>query len=731
MSYRLSSNAQAPAELGLSHLVSANFFDVLGAKPLLGRTFDTSEASGQEATAVVSYRFWQESLGGDAGALGRAIRINGTSFALIGVMPPRFYGVSLDQRAPDFWLPLAFQPEVMLQPSLLAPHALYWLHLMGRRNPEAPLARIQAWMTSQLQAYMMDREGPQVSETRRREIRGIFVPALPGDRGISDLRDRYSEPLKVLMGIVVLVLLIACANLANFLLARASSREREFATRLALGSAPARIVRSLLTEALLLALAGGCLGLLFSYFVTRGLIKFVAAGALHTALSAVPDTRILLFTLGVSVLTGLLFGLAPALRIRRLSVAPAEQASARGAAGSGGRSRFTLPKLLTASQVILSLTLVSSTGLFARTLHNLEKSDFGFNRHRLLLVSFGAKFAGYKPEQVYGLYDRMLEAVAALPGVRSASVSGTPPINAGRWNSPIYFTGNVAEKKDTSTLLERIGPHYFETVSIPVLRGRTIGRRDTLNALKVAVVNKAAADYFFPNGDAIGRVFTVADPSVKGAFQIIGIVGNSIYRSPRTPQERMVYLPVAQLTGDDAYAYCLEIQTSGEPAGVIAEVRRALAGVDPNLPIVDVKTIAEQTQHQLANEILVSRLSGFFSLLALSLACIGLYGIMTYNVLRRSGEIGIRMTLGAQSGTVLWMVLSESLMLLAVGIAVGLPATLAVTRLFQSQLFGLSPWDPVTLLGAVLTISAVVLVSAWFPARRATRVDPLVTLRYQ
>jgi predicted permease len=733
VTFRISNNASAPAVQALSFLVSGNFFEVLEAAPLLGRALIPTDAAapGHEPVVVASYQFWRDKLLGDPAAVGQTIGINGTAFTLVGVMPETFRGVSVSDETPDFWAPLTMQTEVMLQPSLLGPHALYWLHFMGRRQPDVALGQIQAWMTSRLQRYITEREGPVVSPARQREIGGIFVEALAGGRGISDLRAQYSALLKILMGAVLLVLLIACANLANLLLARAAAREREIATRLALGSGRARVVRQLLTEALLLALGGGILGTLFSWLAAAGLINFVSGAALHTPLSPAPDVHVLLFTLGISLLTGLLFGLAPALRVPRLSLAPAAQASVRSAASAGGPGGRRIPKVLIAAQVMLTLVLLASAGLFARTLHNLENRDFGFNRRSVLLVDFNAKFAGYQPAQLNGLYARLLDRLAAVPGVQSASLSGAPPIVGGNWNSPIYFIGEPTPRKDPMTLLSRVGPRYFETMNIPLLRGRTISATDSAHSLKVVVVNQAFADYFFPQGDALGHTFTVADPSVKGEFQIAGIVKNSKYRTPREEPQRMAYLPVMQLTGDDAYAYVLEIRTAGEPTAIVGAVRRAFAAINPDLAVLDVKTMAEQTDLRMANEILISRLSGFFSVLALSLACIGLYGVMTYNVLRRSNEIGIRMTLGAQAGNVLWLILRESLLLLGIGIALGLPVTMAVTRLFRSELFGLTAADPLTVGVAVLVIGAVMLLSAFFPARRAARVDPMVTLRYQ
>ena len=733
VSYRVSGWGQAASQ-GISQLVSGNFFQVFGAAPLLGRVFvpPDAEAPGRGTVAVISYRFWQQNLSGRPDAVGRTLDINDAPFTVIGVMPANFYGVSESDQAPDFWVPLTTQPQIMLEPpSLLTPNGLYWLHLMGRRKPGVPFGKIKAWTTTQLQHYMIDRESPGLSPQRRQEIRGIFIEALPGNSGISDLRAQYSDSLRLLMGVVVLVLLIACANLANFLLARAASREREISTRLALGSGRARIARQLLIEALVLSLSGGALGLLASYLGTRGLIQFIAGPSVQTGLSPRPDVRVLLFTLGVSLLTGVLFGLAPALRISGLSVAPAAQASVRAAVSGGGRRARLIPQLLIASQVTISLIILVSAGLFVRTLYNLENHDFGFNRGHVLLVRFNAKFAGYKSQQLNPFYLRILESVGAIPGVRSASFSGSPPISGGNWNSPITFKGVVMDKKDMSTLLNRVGPRYFETVNIPLSHGRTIGYQDTANSLKVVVVNQAFADYFFPKGNAIGQTFTVADPSVTGEFQIVGVVRNSTYRSPRDAPERMAYLPVMQLTGDDAYAYVLELRATGQPTGIVEGIRRALATVNANLPILDIKTMAEQTDLQMTSEILIARLSGFFSLLALLLACIGLYGVMSHNVLRRTGEIGIRMTLGARTGPVVWMILKESLFLLLIGIGCGVPLTLAVVRLFQSQLFGLTSFDPLTLTASVMTISIVVLAAAYFPARRAAHVDPAVTLRFQ
>ncbi|AXC10574.1 ABC transporter, permease protein [Acidisarcina polymorpha] len=730
VSVRSSAAASSPATQAMTHLVSGTFFSVLGANPLLGRaiTATDSDAPGRSAVAVISYRYWQQALAADPGVIGRSLNINGTLFRVIGVMPASFYGVDLNEQSPEMWLPLSMQAEAMLQPPMLDSSGLYWLHLMGRRNPKVSLSQSQAWATAQYRQFEAEREGTQIAESRRKEIRESFVELLPGRGGISHLRAAYGAPLAVLMGIVAIVLLIACANLANFMLAKAAAREREYSTRLALGSSRSRLARQVLTETLLLAFVGGGLGLVLAYGGTFVLIKFIAGEVAHSALSPLPDLRVLGFTAGICLLTGLFFGIAPALRISRIQVAGALKSRYKGST-DGGR---LLPNLLVTGQIVLSLVLLAVAGLFLRTLHNLHSEDLGFDRRNILLVKINAKFAGYKPDQLNTLYARILSRVDALPGVSSAALSGAAPMWHGNWGSPITILGRpAAPNEDVSTLLNRISPDYFETLGIPLLRGRTIRAADTAASPQAVVVNQTFADRYFPHSDAIGHSFTIADPSVKGVWQIVGVVGNATYNHAGEVPEAMAYLAVMQLTEDDQYAYWLQVRTSGDPAAIAGEVRAGLAEIDPNLPILDVETISEQLDHLIDEQRLVSQLSGFFSLLALSLCAIGLYGVMTYSVVRRTNEFGVRLALGASSGGVLWLVLRQSLGLLGMGIALGVPATLVASQAIQAGLYGLKPSDPLTLIGSILMIAIVSVTAAYFPARRATRVDPAVALRYE
>jgi predicted permease len=642
-----------------------------------------------------------------------------------------FYGITLGTEPPDLWAPLTMQAELTREPSMLDVNGPYWLHLGARRAAGSSLDQEQQWLNTQIRSYVLAHEGGKLTLDRRKEIERIAEPLVQARYGVSSLRANFEGPLLILMGVVVLVLLVACANLANFLLAKAAAREREISTRLALGSSRARIVRQILTEALLLSGAGGVCGMVLAWAATRALIDFVAAGAAYTSLDPRPDVSVLAFTLGVSLLTGLLFGLAPALRVARSDAAPALNANARTAAGSGGRGARLLPRALVVAQVTASVVLLAAAGLFLRSLTNLEQQDFGFNRTHLLVVTLGDKFGGLKPEQLAGFYQRALDRMNALPGISAAAFSNAAPMSHSSWTSTMKIQGYVpGPKEDTSAILERVTAGYFDATGIRIVQGRAVGSEDAPAGVKAVVVNRVFAEHYFPHNDAVGHQITIDDDTNAGPWEIVGVAANTRYSGPREEPERQVYFPVQQLVvGDNSYAEWLQVRTSGDPAKMTREVRAALAEIDPNLPVLRIQSIGDLTDRFVANEQLISRLSGIFSALAVLLAGIGLYGVMSYSVVRRTNEIGIRIALGAQSGNVLWMVLRESLLLLGAGLVLGLPLSVGGLRLLQSQLFELSASDPVTLTDSVLIIAAVTLLAAWLPARRATKVDPMVALR--
>jgi predicted permease len=716
----------------LAHLVSGNYFDVLGAPMFMGRSLQPgdAEAPGRNAVVVVSFHYWRETMDADRGAIGRVLTVNSVPCTVVGVTPAGFYGIVLGE-PPDLWAPLTMQSELTREPTMLAVNGPYWLHLGARRAAGSNMALQQQWLNGQIRAYVLAHEGGKIAPERRKEIERIAEPLVPAGSGVSNLRLNFEAPLLILMGVVVLVLLVACANLANFLLAKAAAREREISTRLALGSTRTRIVRQILMEALLLSAAGGICGLVLAFFGTRALIQFVAAGAAYTSLDPRPDIPVLAFTLGVSVLTGLLFGLAPALRVARSDAAPALNANARTASGSGGRGARLLPRALVVAQVTVSVILLAGAGLFLRSLTNLKQQDFGFSRTQMLLVTLGDKFGGLKPEQLAGFYQRALDRMSSLPGVKAAAFSSAAPMSHSSWTSSFKVQGYVpGPKEDTSAILERVSTGYFEATGIRIVEGRALGREDAPNGAKAIVVNRSFAEHYFPRNDAVGHQVTIDDDTNAGPWQIVGVAANTRYSGPREEPQPQIYFPVQQLAvGENSYAEWLQVSTIGDPAKMTGAVRASLAELDPNLPVLRIQSIGDLTDRFVANEALISRLSAVFSALAVLLAGIGLYGVMSYSVVRRTNEIGIRIALGAQNSTVLWMVLRESLVLLGIGLLLGLPLSLGGLRLLQSQLFELSASDPLTLSGSVCIIAAVTVLAAWLPARRATRVDPMVALR--
>jgi predicted permease len=444
VSIRLTGNEQGPPTQVMTHLVSGNYFSLLGVEMELGRAILPSDADapGRSAVVVVSDHYWREALSADPNVIGRTIGISGTPFTVIGVAGRKFYGIKLQKEPPDLWAPLTMQSVVFMQPSMLGANGLYWLHLIGRRDAIHSVGQDQEWASEQMRNYSIAEEGAKLTPERRQEIQRIGVKLLPARTGISDLRTIYGQSLRILMAVVGLVLLVACANLANFLLARAATREREIATRLALGSSRMRVVRQVLTEALLLSAAGGLLGLALAFAATRVLIRFVLSGSGYMMLDARPDMQVLTFTFGVSLLTGLLFGIAPALRASRFEAAPALKSGTRTAAAGGNGGGRVVSRTLVSAQVALSVVLLGGAGLFLRTLENLQQKDLGFNRTHVLLVEFSGKFGGeYEPEQLAGLYQKLSGRIEALQGVTTASFSGTAPMSGGNWGTSVNVRG--------------------------------------------------------------------------------------------------------------------------------------------------------------------------------------------------------------------------------------------------------------------------------------------------
>jgi len=753
-------DANSPAMLAPANLVSGNYFSVLGAQPLVGRTIVPSDDAtpGSGAVVVLSYHFWQQSLSSDQNIVGRSISINGTPFEVVGVMPQEFHGIKQELETAEMWAPISMQTVVLQQPTMLTPHSgLYFLHLFARLGEGATahkreFAQNQNWLNQQVRNGIREREGANLSTDRQLEISRINVPLVPAAHGVSLVRTQYGDSLKILMIVVALVLLIACANLANFLLSRAATRQHEILTRLALGSSRMRIVRQGMIETFLLSVAGGLMGLGVAFAATRALIAFVGRGNAYVPMSPAPNAGVLLFTLCVSVLTGILFGLAPSIQAARSGSRGTLSSGARTVQGGGGKQARFWPKALVTAQVMLSLVLLVVAGLFLRTLRNLQDQDYGFERSHLLLADIGEHLAGYEPHQVAALHQNLLNRLSAMPGVRSVALSATPPISGGAWSSGISLSGYTpGPKENLVSVLNRVSGQYFETAGISIVAGRGITPADTANSLKVAVVSQTIAEKFYPKGNAVGQQLTIGIDSVKGPWQIVGIARNTKAGDPRnTDPVRMTYIPLTQIEtflpvnaaaaaangkaatreeNQDCYAHTMLIRTSNDPARAIASLRAAVAEVDPNLPLLQITTIHDQVSHLISHDELISTLTSIFSVLALLLAAIGLYGVMSYNVARRTNEIGIRLALGAQGANVLRMIMGESLLLLAIGVGLGLPLAMMATRIIKQQLFAMDPIDPISFAVALLVVSLMTVMAGWLPARRATKVDPVTALR--
>ena len=712
-------------QLAQGHLVSGNYFAVLEVRALIGRTLSPEDDQpGAMPAAVVSYGYWHERWADDPSVVGRTVGLNGSPFTIVGIMPPSFFGERV-RRAPDFWLPLSVQPVVERRESYLSNQQTYWLGLIGRLRPGTGLEQAQAQVDVALRQLLTRQFGEQLTPERRAKIGGPLVSLVPGGAGISWLRSVYGERLRVLMAVAAFVLLIACANVASLVLSLAAARRPEVAMRLALGASRWRLVRQLLTESVLLAGLGGVAGLALAEWGV-GVLKALVAQTSPVEVGL--SVRVLAFTLVVSVLSGVLFGLAPALRAGRGDLATSMRE--RGEGASAARRRARLAPALVVAQVALSLVLLLGAGLLARSLVNLVREGLGFAREGVLLVDIDTRLAGYKSAELGDYYRRLIERVSRVPGVRAATVASYSPMSGSSRSNTITIQGfRPAPDQSMDVELPSIGPGYAETLGLPIVAGRGLTERDAGGSPLVAVVNQAFARAYFPHGNPVGRRFGF-DSQHSGDFEIVGVVGDARFHSAREAPAPMAFLSILQAADQSAFfGGELEVRTAGEPSNLTAAVRGAVADVDARVPIAGVTTLAAQFTDSLGRDALFARLVGVFSALALVLACVGLYGVVSQAVSRRTNELGVRMALGADGGAILRMVLRDAAALVLLGLVIGVPAALAAARIIRSQLFGVGPADPLTLLATCALLAAVALVAGFLPARRAARVDPVVALR--
>ncbi|MGO8817215.1 MAG: ABC transporter permease [Terriglobia bacterium] len=734
------------AERVEAELVSGTYFNVLGVTTALGRAFTPEEdrVANGAPLVVLSYNYWKQRFGGDPAILGKTLTINKHDMTVIGVAQAGFDGVELGYTTKLF-IPVMMQEQVVIVPmSMLTDRRSRWVNAFGRLKPgvsaKVAKASLQPFMHSMLESEVREAAFAHASTYDREQFLKCTIDVLPGSQGRASFRRELSTPLWVLMAITGVVLLITCANLANLLLARASGRQKEIAVRLAVGASRGRIIRQLLVETLSLSALGGLAGLALAFGADKALMAvYLPADSSGLNISAAPDFRILLFTLVVTVSTGLIFGLVPALRTTRpdLSRTLKDQAGAVVKGGHGG-----LRKALVAAQVSLSLLLLIGAGLFLRTLKNLSNLGPGFPAERLLGFSIDPSLNGYTPEQMKVFYQQLTDNIRATPGVQSVALASVRILENNEWDSSMTVEGYTPAKMEdrAEPFMNQISPNYFATLGVPIVLGRDFTPNDNREVKNgpqpddwtptTVMINEKFAKRFFAGKNPIGRHLGFGiDPGTHTDMEIIGVVKDIKYTNLRDeiPEQAFVpYMGAHFLGGMTVY-----LRTAYDPDHVMPQVRAKVHELDSDLPIYEVRTTEAQISNSLSTERMIASLSTVFGLLATLLAAIGLYGVMAYSVAQRKREIGIRMALGAEPGTVIWMVMRDVLLLIGIGIAVGVPAALALMQMVATQLYGLSAHDPSTLTYATAALALVACAAGYLPALRASRLHPMVALRYE
>jgi predicted permease len=709
--------------------VSGDFFNVLGVQPLLGRVFTTSDDQRGcgSSGAVVSYSFWQRELGGEASAIGKRLTIDYHPVEVIGVTPPGFSGLEVG-RSFDVALPICSQPVLGGEDNYLDVRYDWWLTVMGRLKPGWSVEKATAQLSSISPRIFDATLPPGYDAEYTKKYLAFKLAAYPAGTGISRLRQDYSDPLWLLLGIAGLVLLIACANLANLMLARARAREREIAVRLALGASRARLIRQLFSESLLLGVVGASLGLFLAGTLAKFLVSFLSTQGNQVFVDLSLDRRVFGFTAAVAVLTCLLFGLAPAFRATGIAPGAAMKAGGRGLTAS--RERFGLHRSMVISQVALSLVLLVGALLFTRSLRNLLTLDLGFQRSGILITSLDLTKLDLPVTRRQAFKRGLLERLRSTPGVDSAAEAAIVPTSGSSTNRMVWMDDSDSGQAKSSWF-NWVSGDFFKTMRTPLLAGRDFDSRDTPTSLKVAIVNEAFARQLANGTNPVGKSFwqrgALRDPQI--AYEIVGLVKDTKYQDIREPFAPVVYVPTSQDANPDQTPQIL-IRSSVPLADLTSRVKQTLAGVSPEIS-VNFQALQTMIRDGLVGERLMATLSGFFGFLAVILATIGLYGVMSYMVIRRTNEIGIRMALGGDCGSILRMILREAGMLLGIGLAGGLVLALTTGRIARAMLFGLQPYDPLTLGIAVALLAGAALAAACLPARRAARVDPMVALRYE
>jgi macrolide transport system ATP-binding/permease protein len=732
------------AEVTSGEYVSGDYFRGLALVPAAGRLImGDDDRVGAPGVVVLSNAFAERRFGDAASAVGRRVLIDNTPFTAIGVAPLGFFGVD-PAKMPDVYLPL--HADLLIDPEkgpglnpgnrYLDDH-YYWTEMMGRLRPGVTMARAQAMLAPVFERWVAT---TAINEKERKNLPEFLLKE--GAGGLDNLRRQYSQPLYILLAMVGLILAIACANIANLLLARATARRREMAVRLSMGAGRWRVVRQLLTESLLLASLGGAAGIVFAIWGMRFLTLLLAAGSETFTLHAELNPHVLAAALVLTMMTGLLFGLAPALQATQVDPMPVLKETRAGGPRPRSRLRFSLSRMLVISQMAISLLLLVGAGLFVRTLSNLHSLEMGFQRENILLFKLNAHQAGHASAEILSFYTDLEQRFAAIPGVRSATIANSPLIGDGAWAWPVVPLGKEQPEKAptghgsgmarTATRVLAVGPGFFTTMHIPLLAGREFGQRDRLGTPPVAIVNEAWAEANLEGRNPVGqRVVSFGLGTKPQEMEIVGLAKNAKYDDLTGRFPSVAYLPFEQNLAVPVAEMTFFLRTAGDPLGYARGVREVVQQADARIPVTDLETQTAQIDHEMTPQILFARLCTVFAMLALAIACVGLYGTTSYAVARRTGEIGIRMALGAQRGTVVWMVLRDVLILAVLGLAISVPAALVASRLVESLLFGVKPGDPRAMAAAVAILLGAALVAGYLPARRASRIDPMTAVRHE
>jgi predicted permease len=730
------STSKEPPQATEGQLVSGNYFQVFETYPVLGRllTADDDKELGGSPVAVISYQYWQQNFGGDPAVVGRKLDINQAPFIIVGVAPRGFFGARAGTQ-PAFWMPLSMQSVVKyhdhysdfaaepLKPWI--PQAnINWLILIVRVKSPAVIPQL---MTALNQKYKLAAQYVKDSNWRQAMLR-THLTLEPGQRGLANLRRQFEQPLFLLMAMAAIVLLITCANIANLLLARARARHHALAVQLSIGAGRARIIQQMLAECMLLSSGGGVLGIAVAYWCTSVLPRWASEGTAAIPLNLTPDARVLLFSVSIAIATGVLCGLAPALESAQVDPASVLKAGVQSIPGRGAGSRWSLRKLLVAAQVALSLVLLVGAGMFLKTLQNYSRLNPGFDRNHLLNVQIDTHLVSFQPTDFPSLYERLVDRMEAIPGVRSASITTCSLVAGCLDASDVILTNSNGQKlAQVNAQVNSISPNYFETTGIQLLRGRKFATTDNPSAPKVAIVNETFVRRYFSNENPLGLRFSYVDDE-PDKFQIVGVVADARANDIREPAPPLIYFPIGQNIGNiDG----LEVRTAADPHWVATQARQAIADVDPRIPIVSVATLNEAVSDNLAQPRLIARLTSIFGILALVLACLGLYGIMSYTTQRRTSEIGVRIALGSTRQSVLWLVIRETLLLAGVGAMGGLALAIAGMHMASSFLFGLSAEDPPIIVLATGLLLVASVIAGFVPAWRAASIEPVRALRIE